>query len=194
MSVYMTHNLSDRTTSYIVFTDHHQSRLEHVKRRLTDSFGAAKPADTQDPFMLHCLIIHEMFLDAKSVITPLRGNLYNQLDLVDAYSTKPAQKRDRNELEKVTIQLHVVSQDIDSMTASAEMTAMVIRRMQGAHDRFRELVAPNGAVNASTKIFDALRYLLESADSQKRWLTSYKARKDIALNLVSCLAIKPQTR
>lgn len=193
MSVYMTHNLSDSTTSYIVFTDHHQSRLGHVKRRLTDAFASAKPADTQDPFMFHCLIIHEMFLDAKSVITPLRGNLYNQLDLVDAYSTKPAQKRDRNELEKVTIQLHVVSQDIDSMTASAEMTAMIIRRMQGAHDRFRELVAPNGAVNASTKIFDALRYLLESADSQKRWLTSYKARKDIALNLVSCLAIKVQT-
>jgi hypothetical protein len=133
-------------------------------------------------------MLHEIFLDAKSVITPLRGSLYDQLDLVDVYSSKPLHERGRAELEDMTIKMHVISQEIDSVTAGAEMTAMIVRRMQLAHDRCCTLLGPNAIEDGNTKISDALRYLLESAESQKRWLVSYKSRKDIALNLVSLLA------
>ncbi|KAF9774849.1 hypothetical protein IL306_007122 [Fusarium sp. DS 682] len=37
---------------------------------------------------------------------------------------------------------------------------------------------------ADSNVGDALDYLVESLDSQKRWLQSYKSRKDIAMNLV----------
>lgn len=143
----------------------------------------------KDPFMLHCLIVHEMFLDARSVITPLRGNLYDQLDLVDEYSTKPIKDRGKIELEQMTIQLHVVSQETDSMTAGAEMTGMIVRRMQASHDRYCASLSMGSMTDASTKTSDGVRYLLESARSQKRWLLSYKSRKDIALNLVSRMQI-----
>lgn len=188
----MQHDSGDSATSYIVMIDKDHSRISHIKRRILACFGAKGPADTQDPFMPHCLIVHEMFLDAKSVITPLRGSLYDQLDLVDEYSTKPAHERGKEELEKITIRLHVISQEIDSMTAGAEMTEMIVRRMQASHDRYCSSIPPGGMSNAMNKTSDALRYLLESAESQKRWLLSYKSRKDIALNLVSCLQIPYQ--
>lgn len=71
------------------------------------------------------------------------------------------------------------------MTAGAEMTGMIVRRMQASHDRYRESLPKGSMTDASTKTSDGLQYLLESAESQKRWLLSYKSRKDIALNLVS---------
>lgn len=187
LSVYMTHNLADRTTSYIVMTDKTHSRLGDIRRRICASFASGGLPDTKDPFMVHCLVLHEIFLDAKSVITPLRGSLYDQLDLVDIYSSKPLHERGRAELEDMTIEMHVISQEIDSVTAGAEMTAMIVRRMQIAHDRYCTLLGSNPIEGGTTKISDTLRYLLESAESQKRWLVSYKSRKDIALNLVSLL-------
>ena len=187
LSVYMTHNLADRTTSYVVMTDRTHSRLEDVRRRIRASFASGGLPDTKDPFMVHCLVLHEIFLDAKSVITPLRGSLYDQLDLVDIYSSKPLSERGRNELEDMTIEMHVISQEIDSVTAGAEMTAMIVRRMQLAHDRYCTLLGPKPIEDGNTKVSDALQYLLESAESQKRWLVSYKSRKDIALNLVCLL-------
>lgn len=183
----MTHNLADRTTSYVVMTDRTHSRLEDIRRRIRASFASGGLPDTKDPFMVHCLVLHEIFLDAKSVITPLRGSLYDQLDLVDIYSSKPLNERGRNELEDMTIEMHVISQEIDSVTAGAEMTAMIVRRMQLAHDRYCTLLSPKPIEDGNTKVSDALQYLLESAESQKRWLVSYKSRKDIALNLVSLL-------
>jgi hypothetical protein len=56
------------------------------------------------------------------------------------------------------------------------------------------LLGLNAIEDGNTKISDALRYLLESAESQKRWLVSYKSRKDIALNLVSLLAFQKKDR
>lgn len=181
----MQHDLGDSTTLYIVTTDRGHSRLTHIKRRMNACLGVKHAADVQDPFMLHCLIVHEMLMDAKSVIAPLRGSLYDLLDLVDEYSMKPASKRGKKELENITIQLHVVSQEIDSSTAGAEMTAMIVRKMQASHDRYCSGVPLGSIVNARNKTSDTLRYLLESSEAQKRWLLCYKSRKDTALNLVS---------
>jgi hypothetical protein len=187
--VYMTHDVVGGATSYIVVVDENHSRLLHVQKRIATCLSAVGPADTQDPFMLHCLIVHETFLDARSVVTPLRWKLYDQLDLVDDYTKKPVRKRGKEDLEKMTIALHNISQDIDSMTASVEMTGMILRRMQASHDRYCDSHVQAGGVvsNANVKTSDSLRYLLESAESQKRWLMSYKSRKDTAMNLVSLL-------
>jgi hypothetical protein len=186
-SICMTHNLTDYTTSYLVMTDRTQARLGDVRRRILSSFTSGGPSDTKDPFMIHCLVLHEIFLDAKnSVILLLKKRLFDQLQRVQKYSAQPSRERERTELESMTIQLHVISQEIDSMTANVEMTTMIVRCMQLAHKRFCALLGAKQLIkDSNTKITDALKYLLESAESQKRWLISYKSRKDIGLNLVS---------
>jgi len=181
----MTHDITAGCTTYVVVSGVHIARKAEIKERLSAVFESPQPADVHNPFMLHSLIVHETFLDAKSVITPLRYQLYDQLDRVDVYAAKSPQERGKSELEDLTIQLHVVSQELDSLTASADMTSMIVRRLSNAHERYQGSIADPLLKNGIVKTTDALRYLLESVESQKRWLASYKARKDIAMTLVS---------
>jgi hypothetical protein len=94
----MRHDLSGNTTTYLVVIDKRHSRTLYIKRRIAACFGAAAPADRQDPFMLHCLIAHEMLLDGESVTAPLKTDLYTQLDLVDECIMTPS--RDRGKISR----------------------------------------------------------------------------------------------
>jgi hypothetical protein len=183
----MRHSLSDNTTTYIVVIDKRHSRTLHIKRRIAACFSAAGPADKQDPFMLHCLISQEMLLDGESVIAPLKTDLYTQLDLVDECIITPSRDRGKEDLERMTVQLHYISRIIDPLIAYADMTAMILRRLQASHDRYCDGDPGHGISNATIKTSDSIRYLLESAESRKRWLLSYKSRKDATLSLVSLL-------
>jgi len=180
----MAHDLATGNISYVVACNDTHSRRSDIIRRLSDSFCTPCTPDSHDPFMLHSLITHETFLDARTVINPLRYQLYDQLDRVDDYSEKSAFTRKKGDLEDLTIQLHVISQELDQMTAGAEMTSMIIRRLTNAHNRYRTCVNGHALQNAIAKTSDGLEYLKESVDAQKRWLISYKSRKDIAMNLV----------
>ncbi|KAK3676212.1 hypothetical protein LTR78_003962 [Recurvomyces mirabilis] len=181
-STYMAFEPKTDSTTYIVVGDSDHLGMREMKRRLLDNL---RSTEYQDPFMFHAMIVHETFLDAKTVITPVRHQLYDQLDRVDNYSKKSAHERGKGDLEELTIGLHVVSQEIDSMTAGTDMTSMIVRRLIKGHTRYRESLGSVALVNSSTKTADALDYLAESVDAQRRWLESYKARKDIAMNLVS---------
>jgi hypothetical protein len=186
--VYMTHNLSDKTTTYVVVISNRHSRTLHIKRRIAACFSAAGPADRQDPFMLHCLIAQGMFLDGQSVIAPLKRDLYKQLDLVDECISRRSHQRHKKDLEQMTVQLHYISQMIEPLIAKADMTAMILRQMQASHDWYCECLPGDGLLDAATKTSDSIRYLLESAESQKRCLVSCRSRKDATLNLVSLLS------
>jgi hypothetical protein len=190
----MTHSLPDESTTYVVVSSHLQLRNEVVKERLKDMFrappdGAGTSTVTlPDPFMLHIIITHEAFLDAKSVITRLRYKLYDALDGVDNYSKEDAGRRTKDDLERLTIQLHVASQDTDSLMASADMAGMLIRRMSSAHQRYANSLQSIDKNDGLMKTTDAISYLSNSIESQLRWLNSYKSRKNIAMNLVRWLA------
>ena len=189
--VYMTHSLASNSTTYVVVCSKMQSCNEVVKERLMDVFRPPKdPAHKldvllPDPFLLHLIITHEAFLEAKSVITETRYKLYDALDSVDSFSQQSSSQRSKEELEHLTIQLHVVSQDTDSMSASADMAAMILRRLADAHRRYAGSVQGNEKKDSMMKTTDAINYLTTSIESQMRWLNSYKSRKDIAMNLVS---------
>jgi hypothetical protein len=186
----MTHSLANQSTTYVVVCSHLHPRNEVVKERLTDMFGPLKEGSqpnsvlVPDPFMLHVVVTHEAFLDAKSVITDMRYKLYDALDNVEAYSKEDANRRAKEDLERSTIQLHVVSQDTDSMTASADMARMILRRIASAHQRYTNSVQRDDKKDGLMKTSDAISYLSNSIESQLRWLHSYKSRKDIAMNLV----------
>lgn len=190
---YMTYSYKDKTTTYIIVCDKHESRFEIVKERLYDILDAGLTAwnlrsDSLNPFFLHLLITQEVFLDAVPEITKLRHQLYGALDKVDQYAAKNESEREKKELEDLTITLHVVSQESDRMYANVGMTRMILQRMIKAHDRYKDSV--NSDVWKRDSVFktdDALQYMLESIESQQRWLNSYKSRKDIAMNLVSDL-------
>ncbi|KAF2651128.1 hypothetical protein K491DRAFT_720142 [Lophiostoma macrostomum CBS 122681] len=188
--IYMTHSLATGATTYIVVCDREQSRFDVVKERLADIFNADRQTrsslgDSINPFFLHCLISHEVFLDAVPSITQVRHQLYDALDRVDRYAETDADGRKRTELEELTIKLHIVSQETDRMYANVEMSGMIVGRLTQAHQRYRKVVEDDVAMRDSLeKTSDALAYLFETIESQKRWLHSYKSRKDIAMNLV----------
>lgn len=185
-SVYMLHNLVTQTTTYVIVCSSKQARLPEIQNRLKMTLQHTKAADLPDPFMLHALIVHETLLDARSVILALRQQLYDSLRRVDVYAQSSLRQRGKAELEKMTIQLHVVSQNIDAMTANMDMQSMIVRKLTAGHERYRNSSKlSHGVKDTLTKTSDALQYLADSIESQHRWLLSYKARKDIAMNLVS---------
>ncbi|KAI1673550.1 hypothetical protein Ptr902_00303 [Pyrenophora tritici-repentis] len=174
---------------YILVCDLKQNRLDVVKERLCDILNANRKAwnsinDSINPFFLQLLITHEVFLDAAPHVTGLRYQLYDALDRVDRYAETEANGRMRSELEDLTIQLHIVSQETDRMSANVDMSSMIVQRLIGAHERYRKYTKDPGKEDAVTKLDNALHYLLYSIESQQRWLGSYKSRKDIAMNLV----------
>ena len=184
--IYMSYNRILETTTYIIVCGDDYPSSDTVKARLQASFsGVSEEVSSKlhirNPYLLHCMIFHEAFVEAKSIITKLRHRLYDQLDKVDDYAKDTL---DRKTLEILTIELHGVSQDTDSLLASADMAEMIATRMQAAHSRFEELVVVSELKDKTVKINDSLRYLQTSVQSQRRWLLSYKSRKDIAMNLV----------
>lgn len=175
-------------TTYIIVSGNPHPPLEIIKTRLAESFNGEnedvlEKSHAMNPFLLHCMISHESLVEAKSIISALRYRLYDQLDMIDAYAKEPS---DRRNLENITVELHSISQDTDSLPASADMAQMIAERMICAHERFEMVLDEAKIKDKTVKLKDSLRYLQTSIQSQRRWLLSYKSRKDIAMNLV-CL-------
>ncbi|KAI9735160.1 MAG: hypothetical protein M1834_001748 [Cirrosporium novae-zelandiae] len=64
------------------------------------------------------------------------------------------------------------------------MAEMITARMRSAHSRFEKLLGAEDIKGKTVKISGSLQYPQAPIQSQKRWLLNYKARKDIAMNLV----------
>ncbi|KAI9685226.1 MAG: hypothetical protein M1822_004599 [Bathelium mastoideum] len=129
------------------------------------------------------MVFHETFVEANGIITTCRDRLYDALDMVDAYAKEPS---DRKILEELTIKLHQISQDTDSLITSAEMAAMITASMRTAYDRVEPMMQANvGPSCAASAMRSSINDLQCSAEAQKRWLISLKSRKDTAMNLVS---------
>ncbi|KAI1088781.1 hypothetical protein F5B19DRAFT_469884 [Rostrohypoxylon terebratum] len=119
---------------------------------------------------------------ARIPITQLRHKLYDVHAVVSEYSKKPFD-RSSLKLKDMTEQLHKISQDADSLLASAEMGSMVAIHSENSRMTLqKELGASTAFANSNDG--DALAYLVQSLEAQKRWISSYQSRKDIAMNLV----------
>ena len=187
-SVYMSHQSQTAITTYIVVSGQGDSCIEVCKSRLQDAFRHQGPGQAPlekgiDPFLLHNIIAQESFLQSKPVITKLRFRLYDQLDKVDAYG-KGEEIVDRAALKALTNELHLISQDADSLVAGAEMGIMITERMYEAH-RTLKTSAEFRLQRHFSQVGDSLAHLVHSLQARRRWILSYKSRKDIAMNLVS---------
>lgn len=97
---------------------------------------------------------------------------------------------DRMMLENITKQLHLVSQTADSGIASAHMSIKIAEQMLESHSMFimageREKISPGPAASFVRDTHGTLEYIRNSFYCQRDWLTTYKARKDTAMNFVS---------
>ncbi|KAL8768952.1 MAG: hypothetical protein Q9194_005578 [Teloschistes cf. exilis] len=169
-------------TTYIVVSGEDDHCIEIAKKRIEDAFSLPTVDQSPDPFLVHHIIAHESFLQSKAIITKLRHRLYDALDNVDAYG-KGEKSLDRVALRALTNELHLISQDADSLVSSTEMGTMVVERMSAAH---RKLMQESDAAlkNAFSLVGDSLEQHVQTLHARRRWLLSYKSRKDIAMNLV----------
>lgn len=187
-SVYMSHQSQTAVTTYIVVSGEGDTCIEIAKSRLQDAFRRQRPGQAPlekatDPFLLHNIIVQESFLQSKPVITKLRFRLYDQLDKVDAYG-KGEEIVDRAALKALTNELHLISQDADSLVAGAEMGMMITERMYEGHATLKAS-AELRLQPHFCQVDDSLGQLVHSLQARRRWILSYKSRKDIAMNLVS---------
>lgn len=176
------------TTTYIITSGKEEGWVEKAKDRLTHFFVRSEnetplvSAECHDPFLVQSILCHESLCGAKTPITQLRHKLYDVLDIVGEYSKEPF---DRSSLKAMTEQLHQVSQDADSLLVSAEMGVMVAEHGRRSRSLLQtEILATSNSPFLRSNVGDALEYLVQSLEAQKRWLTSYRSRKDIAMNLV----------
>ena len=91
---------------------------------------------------------------------------------------------DRAALKALTNELRLISQDADSLVAGAEMGTMITERMYEAH-RTLKTSAEFRLQRHFCQVQDSLGRLVHSLQARRRWMLSYKSRKDIAMNLVS---------
>ena len=100
---------------------------------------------------------------------------------------------DRIMLESITKQLHLVSQTADTGIANSHMSIKIAERMLEAHSMFmmtkERQKGPAAVIINDTHA--ALQYVRNSFYCQKDWLTTYKARKDTAMNFVRFQATHP---
>jgi hypothetical protein len=86
-------------------------------------------------------------------------------------------------LEDITRKLHLVSQSADSGISNALMSIRLCEEMLEAHNVWHEPFTPQ-ALTSIRKTHESMLYLNKSFHRQRDWLTSYKARKDTAMNFV----------
>ncbi|KAK1832056.1 hypothetical protein QBC39DRAFT_350048 [Podospora conica] len=205
-SVYMHYSRPQRLTLYIISAaesgdvDWYPSLL----RRLGLGDGQAQPpkkgqtALRSSPFELHAILSYRAFEQSTAYVGNVRVRLMDQIEQVNNYSNEGGKARlpdgiksrsameDRIMLESITKQLHFVSQAADTGIASAHMAIKVAETMLDAHSRLvmasEEQAGPAGVFIRDTDT--TLKYIRDSFHCQKDWLTTYKARKDTAMNFV----------
>lgn len=192
-SVWLANDLGNSATTYIISSGKNEEWVTRAKKRLTECLtrpydkAFAVMAEVRDPFYVQSLLCHESLVDAKPSIAQLRQRLYEVLKVVNDYSQEAF---DRVSLKDMTRKLHQVSQDADSLLSSAEMGSMIAAHSQRSREEILGLAMTAVSSTKSSHPFagssvgEALAYLDQSLASQRRWLASYKARKDIAMNLV----------
>ncbi|KAL9057871.1 MAG: hypothetical protein Q9162_002101 [Coniocarpon cinnabarinum] len=100
---------------------------------------------------------------------------------VDDYFDNSITLKNRASLELLTKDLQVISSDIDSHLANAEIASINIHAIRRAH----KIISPDtSSTNTSSGTASGLDYISSSMEKQKMWLGNYKNSKDANMGLV----------
>ena len=92
----------------------------------------------------------------------------------------------RKGLADVTIELQIISKDVNKLIGDVDVASRNLARMQETLIRLDQTsgTTPSALYTHRQQVADTLEYLCCSMDKQKMWLRNYGDRKDIAMNLV----------
>lgn len=82
----------------------------------------------------------------------------------------------------MTRELHSVSQSADFLIASADQAIEVAKKQLVCYRAVGKTITRKSI--APTASFNTLEYIFSSLECERRWLYSYKSRKETAMNLV----------
>lgn len=210
-SVYMHHSRTQNLTLYLIAASESEDWIPSVLDRIGVRDGetglntgseSVPSSDTRQalassPFMLHAILSTVAFEQSIGYVAAVRDRLMTQIKQVNDYSDQSGKGEsrkstsDRAMLENMTRELHSVSQTADTGIANAHMSIKIAERMLEAHSAFMMMGTDHlQKEKGPTAVFVrdthyALEYARNSFYCQKDWLSSYKARKDTAMNFVS---------
>jgi hypothetical protein len=201
-SVHLHYDRRDKLSTYFIAASKGEDWISRLKETLRLTGGTANESHdilksvAESPFALHAIMSGIAFTQSQNSIASVRKRLMDQIIKVNDYShptngiseTKQLNNNldDRLMLENITKELHLVSQSADTGIANADMSTKLCEEMLTAYMKFSESDCKTSPSSAFGSTIDALHYILNSMRCQRNWLISYKARKDTAMNFVSC--------
>ncbi|OIW29321.1 hypothetical protein CONLIGDRAFT_680170 [Coniochaeta ligniaria NRRL 30616] len=205
-SVYMRHSKATKLTLYIISTSESEGWFQSLLGRVGIVDGAVKCQKSEaiplaeSPFALHAVVSGASLEGSMTYVASVKDRLMAQIKQVNDYSDKqeaaPTKRLRRNDsdsrvmLENITKELHLVSQTADSGIANAHMAIKLGEKMLADHATFCMGSEPARAVRET---HDTLEYVRDSFYCQRDWLTTYKARKDTAMNFVFNMVTQQDT-
>lgn len=124
VSVYMTYNSEEDSPTYLISgskDDYTIVRLQAILRsgiQASSGSPGISPVVFLDPFEIHYLVARLSFEFSKGFVSRLRRELYSQLDNIDQHTQSLNTAGKRQELKKLTTDLSVLSQNVDSFIAA----------------------------------------------------------------------------
>ncbi|CAH0044085.1 unnamed protein product, partial [Clonostachys solani] len=176
---------AEALTTYIITSADDDPWVSRAKSRLAEYYLRTGPetslqgAESLDPFLLQSILCHEQLIEAKTLISELRGKLSMVSKAVTVYSQSPT---DGSLLNAITQKLYALSEEADALYRSIEVGSEVATHCVSARQELLE--AQPSRVFAASNVGDALNYLVDSLDSQKQYIQGYKNSKDTAMSLV----------
>lgn len=101
------------------------------------------------------------------------------MDVLSAQKTA-----NRKGLADVTIELQIISKDVNKLISDIDVASRNLAKMQEALTRLNIFCCtPSIPFTHRQQLADTLQYLYSSMDKQEMWLYNYRDRKDIAMSL-----------
>lgn len=190
ISVYMKYDVVKCLTLYIINSKSADTVTRALKKILhlsIESFttGNVKQLPLSDPFEVHVLLSSLSCETSKFHIKRLRRFMWTQLNAVDdeLVSLKSA---NRVKLRSLTRELQVISLNIDSMIANANVAILCAAKMLIGQQRLSATSRLSTIVHRgqAQRIRDGTEHIMASMEKQKMWLLNYKQRKDTSMTLI----------
>ncbi|KAI9721200.1 MAG: hypothetical protein M1812_002361 [Candelaria pacifica] len=196
LSIYMRYDAVKNLTYYIISGPESEECITGFKSLL----NLASHDGTEDipgrPLLQHPLEVHILLSkilceSSQGYINLFRQSMFTQLRAVDELSTQES-NADRKGLANVTIELQIISKDVNKLISDVDVasrnltkTQEALARLECLHPSFPSSPScPAAHSDLRQQLIDTLQYLHFSMDKQKMWLHNYRDRKDIAMSLV----------
>ncbi|VUC27343.1 unnamed protein product [Clonostachys rosea] len=196
-SIYMNYSVAKNQTIYLVAAPDDGiwfSFLEtiNVSNSVTDGSLISPKELASSPFMVHALISNVAFEQATEYAAQVRNRLMTQLKRVNDYADNQAEGNPiktgdqdaRSQLQRITIELHQVSQMLNTGLASAQSSMRLSEKFVQAHALFCERTKQGSPGTSISRTQSAFQYVKDAFEYHNSWLKSYKTRKETAMNFV----------